>query len=269
MNPVDEYLQTKEAAGLGFLSKIKPWGKRVGQETLEGVASSAAPKEVGKTLGSLGLIGAGVGLAAGAKRAYHAITKKTDFNAMMDANPDLKEFQRENPKQFSQHYNSFRTMNPQFASEPTVAGTYMRQMSLNPESAGKTIVESIGGRPAEPIGLRDVETALDLTKKLRPEYKPMTRLEAETAPLKQQLMEADVATAPLRRQQLEQQVARGGEEVANIPLKRQQLMQQLQRAGQEIAYHPTRASLEQERALQARQLHPLRLMKARRDLYGP
>lgn len=87
------------------------------------------------------------GIGAAATKAYYAATKASDYKKMLGSNPDLREYQQSNPSQFKQHYSSLRSINPQFASDPTVAGTYMRQMSLNPQSAGKTIVESVEAQP--------------------------------------------------------------------------------------------------------------------------
>jgi hypothetical protein len=208
MTPIDDYLQTKEAA--------PAWVKEVGR----GAMDVAKPRQTGQFLAQLGLVAGGVGLAAAARQAYHAITKRSDFDAMMGANPDLKEFQRENPKQFTQHYNSFRRMNPQFASEPTVAGTYMRQMSLNPESAGKTIVESIGGQAPDPMGMRDISTGVEMAERMAPRYKQMTEAEAAAAPMKAQQLQMQTAHLPLQIQRTQQQIAMD-------PLQTQRLQQQI------------------------------------------
>jgi hypothetical protein len=91
-----------------------------------------------------GLGGAAVGVAA--EKAYRAATKSRDYEKMMAHNPDLKEYRRENPNLFNQHYTSLRGMAPEFASDPIVGGTYMRQMSTDPQSAGKVVVEALGAR---------------------------------------------------------------------------------------------------------------------------
>lgn len=154
-NPIDDYLEEREkiAGPAGFM------GKMVG-----GAAEGVSAK-------GLGLLGAHTALTAGAmggvaavQKIYHAITKKKHFNEMMEANPDLQEFQRENSSQFNQHYTSLRSMNPTFASDPIVAGTYMRQMSMQPATAGKVVVESLGGVPAGG-GVRDFTGALGSVQK--------------------------------------------------------------------------------------------------------
>jgi hypothetical protein len=138
-NPVDEYLsycagdepeQTKEAS---------LWG---------GAAKSLTAEHIGGLAMDAAILGGGAALLSGAAgKIYGAITKRRDFNDMMDVNPDLKEYQRENPKLFNAHYSSLRSMNQEFASDPVVAGTYMRQMSMSPGTAGKVVAESLGAVP--------------------------------------------------------------------------------------------------------------------------
>lgn len=120
-NPVDEYL---EKYGQG----------RPPTTIQEGLMSSAV---------RAGALAGAVGLYEAAKKTYRAITKQRDFDAMMQANPDLKAEQRRDPTTFNRFYNSLRTMNPQFAAEPVVAGTYMRKMMTSPEGAGGILVESL------------------------------------------------------------------------------------------------------------------------------
>jgi len=84
-----------------------------------------------------------MGVGAAARASYQAITKRRDFRNMLQSNPDLQDHMSANPAQFNRHYNSLRSMNPNFATDPIVAGSYMRQMSLNPRTAGNVIVESL------------------------------------------------------------------------------------------------------------------------------
>ena len=152
-NPLDDYLEEKTAAGFGSF--------------LKSVGAGAAESISGKGLGRLGvqaaMVGGGVAAARAGEKAYYAATKKRDFNQMMGANPQLKEHFDENPGRFLQHYNSFRKMNPRYASEPTVSGSYMHQMGLNPAGAGAIIVESIGRTP--PSTMRDtLQTGMRMTE---------------------------------------------------------------------------------------------------------
>ena len=146
-NPAEEYLQCKEAQGSGFLSRIGG-----------GFKEMLSARNVGMTAGAAVLAGGLDFPGEVARKAYYAITKKRDFSKMMDTNPDLRSLQKENPRQFNAHYTSLRGVNPQFASDPVVSGTYMRQMSLSPETAGKVVVESLGGlpRPTQGTKARDV-----------------------------------------------------------------------------------------------------------------
>jgi hypothetical protein len=138
-NPLESYFLSREkvAAGGAF-------GRFAG-----GIAETATLRGMGNVAGHAVATAGIVAGAGAATKIYNAITKKRDFNNMMEANPDLEEFQLENPAQFNRHYNALRGMNPTFGSEPIVAGTYMRQMSMAPSTAGKVVVESLGGVPAD------------------------------------------------------------------------------------------------------------------------
>jgi len=123
-NPVDEYLE------------------KHGQRPL-----TKAPRQFGEMAVMMGeraaLLGGAIGLALAGNKVYRAITKKRDFNAMMEANPDLEEERKRDPKTFNRFYNSLRSMNPQFAAEPVVAGTYMKKMLTSPEQAGGYLVDAM------------------------------------------------------------------------------------------------------------------------------
>jgi F0F1-type ATP synthase membrane subunit c/vacuolar-type H+-ATPase subunit K len=152
-NPVDDYLKTKEAASqLAFpfarQSAVMQAGKQMAATAGKGLMHGAAAA-------------AGFGLATAAAKAYSAMTKKRDFEEMLSANPDLVEAHKADPVQFVRHYNALRRMNPQFAAEPVVAGSYMRSMSESPETAGRIAVEAVGaGR-----GLPRPEASLTISEK--------------------------------------------------------------------------------------------------------
>jgi hypothetical protein len=81
----------------------------------------------------------------GAKKLYDAITKKRDFRTMLEHNEDLREHLERDPKFFNQAYTSLRSVNPQFAAEPMIAGHYMRQMMEFPLHAGSKIELALQG----------------------------------------------------------------------------------------------------------------------------
>jgi len=118
MNPAEEFLTEKKAFGLGALT---------GAARSTGKAMSPAAK----AFGSAAAVGAGAaafaGLAGGASKLYAAATKTRDFRAMLDANPDLLQHQKADPAGFNRMYSSLRTLAPEFAAEPLVAGYYLRQ----------------------------------------------------------------------------------------------------------------------------------------------
>jgi hypothetical protein len=189
-SPLDSYLCEKEKRA-GWLSSLGG-----------GVRQILSPQNIGGALAATAFAAATDVPAMVARKAYYAVTKSRDFNQMMETDPTLKQFQRENSKQFNAHYNSLRSLNPEFASDPVVAGTYMRQMSLNPATAGSVIVDSLGGLPRPTPGTR----AKDL---LFPD--PMESLR------KQQLEQGlEVGKGQLGMQ--EHQLAKLKGEVKNLPL---------------------------------------------------
>jgi hypothetical protein len=137
---MDDWCEEREktAATTGWLARQ---GKGAG-ELLAG-------NEVGKGLMSGALFAGGMGIASAVGKTVRAITKKRDFDGMLEANPDLQDYRKSNPTQFNRHYSSFRSLNPRFAGDPVVAGSYMRQMSEYPATAGKTIVESLKDAPKD------------------------------------------------------------------------------------------------------------------------
>ena len=141
-SPLDSYLCEKEKRA-GWLSSLGG-----------GVRQILSPQNIGGALAATAFAAATDVPAMVARKAYYAVTKSRDFNQMMETDPTLKQFQRENSKQFNAHYNSLRSLNPEFASDPVVAGTYMRQMSMNPATAGSVIVDSLGGLPRPTPGTR-------------------------------------------------------------------------------------------------------------------
>jgi hypothetical protein len=137
MNPIDEYIMAKEAAG---------FGKKVG-DFFKSDPGRIAAGAIGTTMATAGLMAA----PTAANKVYQAATKRQRFNEMLDMNTDLAAFKNESPeaeKQFNAMYNSLHRLSPKFARDPLVAGSYMRQMTMNPDNAGKVLVESIKGHPA-------------------------------------------------------------------------------------------------------------------------
>ena len=128
-NPIDAYFMAKES---GF------WG---------GFTSPYQAENLGKTVGSAVLAtGVGAALASApvaARAVMGAITKRRDYNLMMEHNPDLHEMKAQNPVMFNQMYSSLRSSNPAYGSDPIIAGAHMRQMVDNPASAGLVLAEGM------------------------------------------------------------------------------------------------------------------------------
>jgi len=135
MNPLEEFLMEKKAFGLGALSgAARTTGKALGPTA--------------RAFGTAAAAGAGAaafaGLAGGAGKLFAAATKTRDFRAMLDANPDLQQHHRTDPAGFNRMYSSLRTLAPEFAAEPLVAGHYMRQgMEGLTEGRGGVVVRAM------------------------------------------------------------------------------------------------------------------------------
>jgi hypothetical protein len=119
-------------------------------------AAAAAGPGIGRTLMTAG-IGAGTALAAGV--AYHlagdiydatrrAITKTHHYKQMLEVNPDL----RDRPAKTVQRiFSTLHKFNPEFAGDPSVAGSFVRN---NLELAGSdqgtvdmhTLINLVGAR---------------------------------------------------------------------------------------------------------------------------
>lgn len=128
MNPLDEYFFCKEA---GF------WGS---------IAKGFKSPEFRGAATNLGVAAGAMVAAPAAQKLMGAITKRRDFNRMMEVNPGLKEEQQMNPTGFNQMYSSLRRMNPDFARDPIVAGGLMFRMGDDPEAAASILQESYRAR---------------------------------------------------------------------------------------------------------------------------
>lgn len=128
-NPLDDYLMEKEAAP-------RPRG-----DMMQRVGDAALSFGVGSALMAAPAVG---------QKIMNAVTKRRDYNNMMDQNPELADAKAESPQQFNNFYNSLHRQNPTFAKDPVISGTYMNQMMAHPVGAGKVIVESMGAAGKAP-----------------------------------------------------------------------------------------------------------------------
>jgi hypothetical protein len=193
-NPLDTYMESKPE------TKTASFGRSFAGTALN-------PAALGQAAGTAA-VAAGVGLAgAAAQKIWGAITKQRDFTAMMRYSPDLAEEQARNPDLFNRQYSSFRAINPQFAADPIIAGTYMRRMATSPEAAGAVIVESLNGRPKpnpEPAwmqaGMKKLPTGHEL------EMQGIERQKGRNA------LEEYSEMAPVRREKAQRALGHGHEE---------------------------------------------------------
>lgn len=148
MEKVAEVAPEKYAFFVKAASEIKkgPFADEV-REELDGIMKKAqgALGAFGAKAGQFGLGAAkfmgGVGAAAGtaalggiamalAGDAYGAakrgLTKSRNYQAMLDANPDLREAPAD---RVQRAFSTLHRLNPEFSGDPTVAGSYVRSQS--------------------------------------------------------------------------------------------------------------------------------------------
>lgn len=182
-NPVEEFLMAKEALG-----PVGPFARRLGGKMLESGASGLA---------YAGMAAGVAGVAQAAQHLYNAATKKRDFDAMLLRNPHLLPFHQQDPEGFGQMYTSLRAMNPEFARDPLVAGSYMWEaMERDPQTRGLTVIKARqdAGRAPGPgpisnafMGGYQSGSKLDLggghksKPEPQPRHSPETTIESEPA----------------------------------------------------------------------------------------
>lgn len=142
-NPVDTFLLEKKALNLrGMAQAAGPRLRQAGSSAATGALTA------GGALGAAALAGA-------AGKLYDAATKTRDFNRMLEANPHLQEHLQDDPAHFNRLYTSLRTLAPDFAREPMVAGSYMfNALNMGREQAGMVAVDAqskVRSRPQGPL----------------------------------------------------------------------------------------------------------------------
>jgi hypothetical protein len=157
-SPLDDALQTKEAFLGSLFGAAARGGKRAAPGFIRGVGKGLAGSggEIGKSIavGAAGAAGAAgiAGLGMASKKLFGAARKKKQFNAMMDANPDLSAQHKQNPKFFNTAYNSVRSINPAYGRDPVVSGSLMRRMMESPDTAGTILMSTMKPPQAQPSG---------------------------------------------------------------------------------------------------------------------
>lgn len=133
-NPVEEFVSTygeKNASRFdGVKSLMRRGGSMVGKSTLDGLGNAIALSAV-------------AAVAAGGEKAYSAMTRERDFKRMMASNPDLHTDHQNDPRTFNMAFNSLRSMNREFASDPYVAGAYMRAAGPANLQGGSLLAEKV------------------------------------------------------------------------------------------------------------------------------
>ena len=143
-NPLEDYLQAKEASGgAEFMKGLR--GSVSGMGGAYGAGSTLGRKALGA---GAAVAGASAATLAGLAltKVYDAATKSRDFKSMLDENADLAQKYEEDPKTFNRMFSTLRTFNPAFSRDPIVAGSYMRQMTEDPMHAGTAAVEALQHR---------------------------------------------------------------------------------------------------------------------------
>lgn len=128
MNPVDDFLKTA-----GWWDAFK---RGLGGGGTQGSLGEAVMQGLGQALPGA-MVGAGLAAGAvGVSKAYGALkdrfTKMDDYKAMISANPTLG---KHDAGQVQMIYNSLRSQSPSMASDPLIAGSFVRKtLEMAPES---------------------------------------------------------------------------------------------------------------------------------------
>ena len=133
-NPIDEALMSKEAIFGGAVQRV---GQSMGGEGARDL-SRGFREGVGAAAGTL-LAGA---VFSGAKKLWSAANERREFNEMLDTDPGLRDYQKDNPKFFNKAYKSLRQLNPTYGRDPIVASNMMRKMMDSPVGAGHLLAGS-------------------------------------------------------------------------------------------------------------------------------
>ena len=105
--------------------------------------SNLTGKAVTGTGMSIGLTAGTHGVLKGIGDAYHAIKDKFDkpaeYKAMLDAHPELQEISKQDAGKVQMAFNSLRHLAPSLASDPLVAGSFVRQVLAQSPEQGLAI----------------------------------------------------------------------------------------------------------------------------------
>lgn len=151
MNAYDDFKKTKLAAGQTSFSFMGGPARQAFDTAAKAIPGALVQ---GAALGGTAAVMGGAGVAV--RKIYDAMTKKHDFENMLDNNEDLRAPYSENPKRFNLMFSTLRSMNPSFSKDPLVAGSYMRRMADSPLSAGAIAVETLNHRDTMSSPLSDM-----------------------------------------------------------------------------------------------------------------
>jgi hypothetical protein len=114
-------------------------------EEMNGIIKRAGMMSgLGKQLGVNVAGGIAMALAGDMYEATkRGLTKSRNYRNMLDNNPDLKKLPA---KQVQESFNVLHQFNPEFASNPTVSGAFVRKNAQFPEFDTKQLTELVGSR---------------------------------------------------------------------------------------------------------------------------
>lgn len=234
-------------------------------ENLNTLIKKANQSFMSRVGGAIGPAAAGIGATVATGIAYNlagdmfdsvkrGITKSRGYKAMLRENPDLAEHPA---KSVQKVYSTLHRFNPDFAMDPTVAGSFVRRQVALGEFDTKMLTEAISAR-------KNLEGVTNL---------PLPgRLPWESSDEKKH--------RGLMSQQLEQQIAQGKEEhgrrgkahemqIEEHGRRGQSHAAQMEehgRSGQSHAHQMQMNPLEMARTMQQLQAHPLQMQQLQANL---
>ena len=109
-------------------------------------------------IGTATVAGVGAGIAALGKlygAAGDALTKKKDFNRMLNFSPEVRHLHKNNPKLVNAAFNTLRENNYQFSKDPLVASTFVSHMvEMQGQSAFESALQMHKSGPGKVNGIQ-------------------------------------------------------------------------------------------------------------------
>jgi len=138
--------EEKTAAGSRMVAKAVGAGADLGTRMARG--NSPVKLDASKLLvGGALLLGIGGALERAGRAGYRAVTKGRNLNKALEFDPEAKKLYKTNPGKAEAAYNTLHKFNPEAASDPLVASSWIRQTMEQPILPVASVGEVVKARP--------------------------------------------------------------------------------------------------------------------------